>query len=36
MYLHHLSEKEREKILVLSSLWASFASAFLLVVSANF
>lgn len=36
MKLHLLSPKEREKFLVLSSLWATFAGAFLLVVSATF
>lgn len=36
MQIHQLSPVEREKILVLSALWATFAGAFLLVVIAGF
>lgn len=36
MNFHLLTPKEKEKFLVLSTLWATFASAFLLMVSVNF
>jgi len=36
MKFHLLSKQEREKFLVLATLWSTFAGAFLVVVAANF
>jgi hypothetical protein len=36
MSLHLIDKEHREKLLVLSTLWTTFAGAFLLVISANF
>ncbi len=36
MKFHLLSKEEREKFLVLATLWTTFAGAFLIVAVANF
>lgn len=36
MKFHLLSKQEREKFLVLATLWTTFAGAFLVVAVANF
>jgi hypothetical protein len=36
MKFHLLSKEEYEKFLVLSTLWTTFAGAFLVVVAVNF
>ncbi len=36
MKFHLLSAQEREKFMVLATLWTSFAGAFLVVAVANF
>lgn len=36
MSLHLLDKEHREKLLVLSSLWTTFAGAFLLVIVSNY
>jgi len=36
MDLHKLTPQEREKLMVLATLWTTFAGAFLVVVVSNF